>query len=123
MSTTRCVLNNPFCSLAQPIYNVLPTLSYPLIPLQASATDIEGGHTDAEENTDGGEPGETSTPPPEKKKKDPSTYTLVEAAQYGVLDRCRELVEHKRKDVTRGDEENITVLHWAAINNRIAVAR
>ena len=25
-------------------------------------------------------------------------------------------------DVSQGDEENITVLHWASINNRIAVA-
>ena len=38
------------------------------------------------------------------------------------LDRCRHLVEVCGEDVTKGDSENITVLHWAAINNRIAVA-
>ena len=36
--------------------------------------------------------------------------------------RCRELVEVCGEDVSKGDSENITVLHWAAINNRIAVA-
>jgi ankyrin repeat protein len=46
----------------------------------------------------------------------------VEAAQYGNLERCRHLVEVCEEDVTKGDNENITVLHWAAINNRIAVA-
>ena len=38
------------------------------------------------------------------------------------LSRCRHLVEVCGEDVTKGDGENITVLHWAAINNRIAVA-
>jgi len=35
--------------------------------------------------------------------------------------RCRELVEKGGIDLNKGDEENITVLHWAAINNRIPV--
>ncbi len=35
--------------------------------------------------------------------------------------RCRELVEKEGVDITKGDKENITVLHWAAINNRIPV--
>ena len=38
------------------------------------------------------------------------------------LPRCRELVERDGVDVTRADNEGITVLHWAAINNRIPVA-
>ena len=36
--------------------------------------------------------------------------------------RCRHLVEECGEEVGKGDSENITVLHWAAINNRIAVA-
>ena len=36
--------------------------------------------------------------------------------------RSRHLVEVCGEDVTKGNNENITVLHWAAINNRIAVA-
>ena len=39
-----------------------------------------------------------------------------------ALFRCRHLVEVCGEDVSKGDSENITVLHWAAINNRIAVA-
>ena len=39
-----------------------------------------------------------------------------------TLYRCRHLVEECGDDVSQGDEENITVLHWASINNRIAVA-
>lgn len=61
-------------------------------------------------------------PEPPSNPKDPSTFSLVEAAQYGVLERCRHLVENEGADVTKGDAEGITVLHWAAINNRLPVA-
>ena len=56
-------------------------------------------------------------------ERDPSSYSLVEAAQFGVLERCRELVEGEGRDVMAVDDEGITVLHWAAINNRIPVVR
>lgn len=46
----------------------------------------------------------------------------MEASQYGILQRCIELVEQENVSVVNGDEEGITVLHWAAINNRIPVA-
>ena len=62
-------------------------------------------------------------PEPPSNAKDPSTFSLVEAAQYGILERCRHLVENEGADVTKGDAEGITVLHWAAINNRLPVAR
>ena len=52
-----------------------------------------------------------------------SSCSLVEASQYGILQRCIELVERENASVLSGDEEGITVLHWAAINNRIPVAR
>ena len=35
--------------------------------------------------------------------------------------RCHDLIENEGADVNQGDEENITPLHWAAINNRIPV--
>lgn len=56
-----------------------------------------------------------------KPHRDLSRFSLVEAAQYGILERCIELVE-RGENVCRGDEENITVLHWAAINNRLEIA-
>ena len=59
----------------------------------------------------------------EPKTTSPGNYTLVEAAQYGALSRCIELVEEKGESVTKSDSEDITVLHWGAINNRLEIAR
>ncbi|KFQ53549.1 Palmitoyltransferase ZDHHC13, partial [Nestor notabilis] len=49
--------------------------------------------------------------------EDPSTCDIVKATQYGMIDRCKELVE-AGYDVRQPDKENVTLLHWAAINNR-----
>ncbi|KAK2520361.1 palmitoyltransferase ZDHHC13 isoform X2 [Columba livia] len=49
--------------------------------------------------------------------EDPSTCDIVTATQYGLSERCRELVE-AGYDVRQPDKENVTLLHWAAINNR-----
>ncbi|RLV94399.1 hypothetical protein DV515_00013177 [Chloebia gouldiae] len=49
--------------------------------------------------------------------EDPSTCDIVKATQYGMLERCKELVE-AGYDVRQPDKENVTLLHWAAINNR-----
>uniref|UniRef100_A0A803YL01 Zinc finger DHHC-type palmitoyltransferase 13 n=1 Tax=Meleagris gallopavo TaxID=9103 RepID=A0A803YL01_MELGA len=49
--------------------------------------------------------------------EDPGTYDIVKATQYGMLERCKELVE-AGYDVRQPDKENVTLLHWAAINNR-----
>ncbi|XP_068255075.1 palmitoyltransferase ZDHHC13 isoform X2 [Nyctibius grandis] len=49
--------------------------------------------------------------------EDPSTYDIVKATQYGIIERCKELVE-AGYDVRQPDKENVTLLHWAAINNR-----
>ncbi|KQK73916.1 palmitoyltransferase ZDHHC17 [Amazona aestiva] len=49
---------------------------------------------------------------------DYSTWDIVKATQYGIYERCRELVE-AGYDVRQPDKENVTLLHWAAINNRI----
>lgn len=48
------------------------------------------------------------------------THSLPALSSF--LLRCRELVERDGVDVTHADNEGITVLHWAAINNRIPVA-
>lgn len=47
------------------------------------------------------------------------TFTFV---QYGLLERCRELVE-AGYDVNQPDNETVTLLHWAAINNRLDIIR
>ncbi|OXB74372.1 UNVERIFIED_CONTAM: hypothetical protein H355_002437 [Colinus virginianus] len=47
-------------------------------------------------------------------------YTITNTlskVRYGMLERCRQLVE-AGYDVRQPDEENVTLLHWAAINNR-----
>ncbi|XP_041263953.1 palmitoyltransferase ZDHHC13 isoform X4 [Onychostruthus taczanowskii] len=49
--------------------------------------------------------------------EDPSTCGIVKATQYGMLEQCKELVE-AGYDVRQPDKENVTLLHWAAINNR-----
>ncbi|KAK4822891.1 hypothetical protein QYF61_021110 [Mycteria americana] len=49
--------------------------------------------------------------------EDPGTCDIVKATQYGLVERCKELVE-AGYDVRQPDKENVTLLHWAAINNR-----
>ena len=53
---------------------------------------------------------------------DYSQFDLVRATQYGVFDRCVELIEKEGIDVNTLDKENVSALHWAAINNRIRIA-
>ena len=55
----------------------------------------------------------------EKAKPDYSTFDIVKATQYGALERVVELVDEKGYDVNKRDEENVTLLHWSAINNSI----
>ncbi|XP_067152353.1 palmitoyltransferase ZDHHC13 isoform X1 [Apteryx mantelli] len=54
--------------------------------------------------------------------EDPCTCDIVKATQYGLLERCKELVE-AGYDVRQPDKENVTLLHWAAINNRQELVR
>ena len=51
-----------------------------------------------------------------------STWGIVKATQYGLMARCKQLVE-EGFDVRAPDKDNITLLHWAAINNRLDIAR
>ncbi|XP_062350354.1 palmitoyltransferase ZDHHC13 [Cinclus cinclus] len=61
--------------------------------------------------------GDQGLPGPYPTAEDPSTCDIVKATQYGMLERCKELVE-AGYDVRQPDKENVTLLHWAAINNR-----
>ncbi|XP_046452216.1 palmitoyltransferase ZDHHC17-like [Daphnia pulex] len=45
------------------------------------------------------------------------TWDIVKATQYGIFDRCKELID-QGYDVNQRDDENVTLLHWASINNR-----
>lgn len=48
--------------------------------------------------------------------------SLSLSLRYGIFERCRELVE-AGFDVRQPDKENVTLLHWAAINNRIDLVK
>lgn len=53
---------------------------------------------------------------------DYSGFDIVKATQYGAVARVRELVE-AGWDVNQPDSETVTLLHWAAINNRRDIVR
>ena len=63
-------------------------------------------------------PGWVEQPGPEEFK----TFDIVRATQYGVFDRVKELID-AGYDVNTMDRENVSLLHWAAINNRISIVR
>eukprot|EP01134_Creolimax_fragrantissima_P004582 CFRG4582T1 len=48
---------------------------------------------------------------------------IVMACQRGFLQRVIHLVEQENVDVNKPDDEDVTVLHWASINNRLAVVK
>lgn len=48
---------------------------------------------------------------------DYSGFDIVKATQYGAISRVKELIE-AGWDVNQPDSETVTLLHWAAINNR-----
>ncbi|RVE44942.1 hypothetical protein evm_010416 [Chilo suppressalis] len=56
-------------------------------------------------------------PPPAPLERDYGGFDIVKATQYGAVARVRELVE-AGWDVNQPDRETVTLLHWAAINNR-----
>lgn len=53
---------------------------------------------------------------------DYSTLDIVKATQNGALERCKQLIS-EGFDVNQRDAENVTLLHWAAINNRKEIIR
>ena len=57
-------------------------------------------------------------PPKPQDKTESSTFDIVKATQYGVYDRVLHLLDVEKVEVNARDAENVTLLHWAAINNR-----
>ena len=51
-------------------------------------------------------------------KTESSTFDIVKATQYGVFERVLHLLDVEKVNVNARDSENVTLLHWAAINNR-----
>ncbi|XP_043267611.1 palmitoyltransferase Hip14 isoform X2 [Venturia canescens] len=54
--------------------------------------------------------------------QDCSSFDIVRATQYGALERVTELVD-AGADVNQPDAETVTLLHWAAINNRKEIVK
>ncbi|XP_060566035.1 palmitoyltransferase ZDHHC17-like [Ruditapes philippinarum] len=75
-----------------------------------------------------GEVAETLSPVPSENAihqpgpEDFKNFDIVRATQYGVFERIQELVEGGY-DVNMMDKENVSLLHWAAINNRVDIVR
>ncbi|XP_033121376.1 palmitoyltransferase ZDHHC17-like [Anneissia japonica] len=61
---------------------------------------------------------------PDKKEELPdfSEYDIVKATQYGAYDRVNKLI-NEGTDVNVLDNEGCSLLHWAAINNRLDLMR
>lgn len=51
-------------------------------------------------------------------ENDTTQWDIIKATQYGIFERVKQIVEKDGYDVRKPDSDNITVLHWAAINNR-----
>ncbi|KAF8764776.1 Palmitoyltransferase ZDHHC17 like protein [Argiope bruennichi] len=68
------------------------------------------------------DPSSDSTCIPLAPAEDYSTFDIVKATQFGIFERCQEIIEGGY-DVNRPDSENVTLLHWAAINNRQEIVR
>lgn len=54
---------------------------------------------------------------------DASTFDIVKATQYGALERVEHLLNVEKVDVNLRDSENVTLLHWSAINNRLDISK
>ncbi|EDV97269.1 palmitoyltransferase Hip14 [Drosophila grimshawi] len=61
-------------------------------------------------------------PPTAPVEPDYSGFDIVKATQYGAIARVRDLIE-SGWDVNQPDSETVTLLHWAAINNRRDIIR
>lgn len=59
----------------------------------------------------------STEPPTAPIEHDYSGFDIVKATQYGAIGRVKELIE-AGWDVNQPDVETVTLLHWAAINNR-----
>ncbi|XP_008547862.1 palmitoyltransferase Hip14 isoform X1 [Microplitis demolitor] len=68
------------------------------------------------------EPKKTDIPTAPRSNQDYSRFDIVKATQYGALERVTELVD-AGADVNEPDAETVTLLHWAAINNRTEIVK
>lgn len=72
--------------------------------------------------------GDAPPPPPDSSSfmqpgpEDFKNFDIVRATQYGVFERVQELVDGGY-DVNQMDKENVSLLHWAAINNRADIVK
>lgn len=74
---------------------------------------------------------EPKLPTPEKEKSQEksdstqasSNFDIVKATQYGILERVQQLLDEEGVGINSRDAENVTHLHWAAINNRIEISK
>lgn len=67
-----------------------------------------------------------STDQPEPVEEDPHTKTvrkLMEASQQGDLDTMKELIESKQVGVNEHLNDNVSALHWCAINNKLTAMK
>lgn len=64
-----------------------------------------------------------SHPAPIDSPLDSTIPAMVRATQYGEFEKCRQFIEHEGFDVNTRDHENVTMLHWAAINNRAELVK
>lgn len=55
-------------------------------------------------------------------QEDYSNYDIVRAVQFGIMARVYELVEGGL-NINEMDRENVSILHWAAINNRLDIVK
>lgn len=86
---------------------------------QKACSAASGGCVEPEHNRDGLIAHEPAVAPVEH---DYSGFDIVKATQYGAIARVRELVE-AGWDVNQPDSETVSLLHWAAINNRRDIVR
>ncbi|CAH1786469.1 unnamed protein product [Owenia fusiformis] len=103
---------DPTCNPVEPLLQHAEYKPYPTQPNYPTQSNFEGhGHSHSHE------PVNHPPAPPTTEPEDTSAWDIVKATQYGVYDRCVELIEAGH-DVNQPDAENVTLLHWAAINNR-----
>ena len=83
------------------------------------------GNPPGEDKADFPSPGPLDKPKvavPKPSKPDPQSMNVVQAVQYGEIQKLQEFVDNGT-DVRKPDDENVTLLHWAAINNRIEIVK
>lgn len=97
----------------------------PALYCNPDSTDVEAAPgappTAQEEPVKAAPSASTTAPKAPAPKLDASTFDIVKATQYGARERVEQLVEGGY-DVNQRDDENVTLLHWAAINNRRELA-